>query len=60
MQDVTVGRQIFEEEVLYTLPHSNEAKKLLGKFLHKLSPEEQETLTEIVKIQRNRDAAYAY
>lgn len=60
VQDVTVGRQIFEEDVLYTLPHSHEAKKLLGKFLHKLSPEEQETLTEIVEIQRSRDAAYAY
>ena len=60
VHDVTVGRQIFEEDVFYTLPHSHEAKKLLGRFLHKLSPEEQETLTKIVEIQRNRDAAYAY
>lgn len=60
VQDVTVGRQVFEEDVFYTLPHSHEAKKLLGKFLHKLSPEEQGTLADIVEIQRNRDAAYAY
>ena len=60
VQDVTVGRQLFEEDVLYTLPRSHEAKKLLGKFLHKLSPEQQETLAEIVEIQRGRDAAYAY
>ena len=60
VHDVTVGRQLFEEDVFYTLPPSHEAKKLLGRFLHKLSHEEQEVLTEIVQIQRARDAAYAY
>lgn len=60
VQGVTVGRQVFEEDVFYTLPHSHEAKRLLGRFLHKLGPEEQEVLTQIVEIQRGRDAAYAY
>ena len=60
VQDVTVGRQIFEEETLYTLPHSHEAKQLLNRFMGKLSPEEQEVLGEIVEIQRKKDAAYAY
>lgn len=60
VQDVTIGRQIFEEEVFYSFPPSHEAKQLLGKFAHKLSPEETNALNEIVEIQRKRDAAYAY
>ncbi len=60
VQDVTIGRQIFEEEVFYTFPPSHEAKQLLNKFMHKLSTEEQEILNEIVEIQRKKEAAYAY
>ncbi len=60
VQDITIGRQIFEEEVFYSYPPSHEAKQLLGKFGHKLSPEETEVLNEIVEIQRKKDAAYAY
>ena len=60
IQEVTIGRQIFEEDIFYSLPHSHEAKLLLGKFSHKLSPEEFQILNEIVAIQRKRDSAYAY
>jgi translation initiation factor 5B len=60
VQDVTIGRQIFEDEVYYTLPHSNEAKQILKKYMYKISPEEQKVLNEIVEIQRKKDAAYAY
>ena len=60
VQDVTIGRQIFEEEVFYTFPPSHEAKQLLNKFMHKLTTEEQEVLNEIVEIQRKKEAAYAY
>ncbi|MCA9820745.1 MAG: translation initiation factor IF-2 [Nitrosarchaeum sp.] len=60
VQDVTIGRQIFEEDVYYTLPTSNEAKMLLKKYLHKLNPEEQQVFNEIIEIQRQKDAAYAY
>ena len=60
VQDVTIGRQIFEEDIYYTLPPSHEAKMLLKKYMHKLSSEEQEILNEIVEIQRKKDAAYAY
>ncbi|WP_428327289.1 translation initiation factor IF-2 [Nitrosopumilus sp.] len=60
VQDVTIGRQIFEEEDFYTFPPSHEAKQLLNKFMHKLSTEEQEILNEIVEIQRKKEAAYAY
>ena len=60
VQDVTINRQIFEEEVYYTFPPSHEAKKLLNKFMHKLSTEEQEILNDIVRIQREKEPAYAY
>ena len=60
VQDVTIGRQLFEEEVYYTFPPSHEAKQLLNKFMHKLTTEEQEVLNEIVEIQRKKEAAYAY
>ena len=60
VQDVTIGRQVFEEDVYYTLPHSHEAKMILKKYMHKLSPDEQDVLNEIVEIQRNKDPAYAY
>ena len=60
VQDITIGRQIFEEEVFYTLPNSREAKTLMKKFMHKLSPEQQEILNQIIEIQRKKDAAYGY
>ena len=60
VQNATIGRQIFEEEVFYTFPPSHEARQLLNKFMHKLSPEEQEVLNDIVRIQREKEAAYAY
>ena len=60
VKDVTIGRQIFEEEVYYTFPPSHEAKLLLNKFIHKLSTEEQEVLNDIVRIQREKEPVYAY
>jgi translation initiation factor 5B len=60
IQDVTIGRQISEEDVFYSLPSSSEAKKLIEKFTHKLSADEQAVLNEIVEIQRKADSAYGY
>ncbi|HWP78936.1 MAG TPA: translation initiation factor IF-2 [Candidatus Nitrosotenuis sp.] len=60
IQDVTIGRQINEEDVFYSLPTSSEAKKLIERFSHKLSPDEQQVLNEIVQIQRKQDSAYGY
>ena len=58
VRDVTIGRQIFEEEVYYTFPPSHEAKQLLNRFMHKLSTEEQQVLNEIVRIQREKEPVY--
>jgi translation initiation factor 5B len=60
IQDVTIGRQIVEEDVFYSLPKSSEAKLLIERFSHKLSAEEQAVLNEILEIQRKSDSAYGY
>jgi len=60
VQRITIGRQISEEDVFYTLPSSSEAKQLLKKFSHKLSSEQFNLLNEIVEIQRKKDPAYGY
>ena len=60
VQDATIGRQLFEEDVYYTFPPSHEAKLLLNRFMHKLNTDEQKVLNDIVRIQREREAAYGY
>jgi translation initiation factor 5B len=60
IQNVTVGRQISEEEVFYSFPPSPEAKLFLKTFSHKLSPEEFQVLREIIEIQRKVNPLYAY
>ena len=60
VQNVTIGRQIVEEDVFYTLPSSSDAKQLIKRFMHKLSSEETDVLNEIIEIQRAIDPAYAY
>ena len=60
VKGVTIGRQIHEEDVFYTLPHSHEARQLLKKFSHKISSEEYALLNQIVEIQRKIDPAYGY
>ena len=60
VQNITIGRQIAEEDVFYTLPSSSDAKKLLNKFTQRLSSEERNILNEIVEIQRKIDPAYGY
>ena len=60
VQNVTIGRQVNEEDVFYTLPSPSEAKQLLKKYAHKLSSEELQTLNEIVRIQRETNPVYGY
>jgi len=60
VQNVTIGRQINEEDIFYTLPSPNDAKQFLKKFKHKLSPDEQRVLDEIIEIQRKTNPVYGY
>ncbi len=57
---VTVGRQVSEEDVFYTLPTSAEAKSLLGRFAGRLDDGETAALARVVELQRDRDPAYGY
>ena len=57
---VTVGRQVNEEDVFYTLPTSAEAKALLGRFAGRLDEGEAAALARVVELQRGRDPAYGY
>jgi translation initiation factor 5B len=60
IQNITVGRQVSEEEILYSFPPAPEAKLLLKRFSHKLSPEEFQVLQEIIEIQRKLNPMYGY
>ena len=60
VQNITVGRQIKEEDVFYTLPPPDDAKQYLKKFMNKLSSEELQVLNEIVEIQRVLNPVYGF
>ncbi|VVC06358.1 putative translation initiation factor IF-2 [uncultured archaeon] len=60
IQNVTVGRQVSEEDIFYSFPPSHEARLLLKQFAHKLSPEEFQILNEIISIQRKINPVYGY
>ncbi len=57
MKNVTIGRHIKEDEVLFTLPTSEEAKALKES---ELPPEDAELLNEIIEIRRKVEYLYAY
>jgi translation initiation factor 5B len=60
VQNITVGRQIKEEDVFYTLPPPDDAKQYLKKFKNNLSSEEIQILNEIVEIIRVKNPVYGY
>ena len=60
VKNITVGRQIKEEDVFYTLPPPDDAKQFLKKFKLKLSSEELQVLNEIVELQRQLNPVYGY
>jgi translation initiation factor 5B len=60
MNEPTVGRQIKEGDVLYTLPSTQHYKMLIERFKHRLSQEELTLLDEIARIRRKIDPLYGY
>ncbi len=60
VQNITIGRQIQEEDIFYTLPPPDDAKLYLNKFKNKLNSEELQTLNEIVEIIRVTNPIYGY
>ena len=56
----TLGRQIRENETLFTMPRSHEAKALRTKLLGSLTEKEREVLDEIVTIKSGSDPMYGF
>ncbi|MEM2855564.1 MAG: translation initiation factor IF-2 [Candidatus Nitrosocaldaceae archaeon] len=60
MQEPTVGRQIDEDNTLYTYPKNEHVNMLLEKFRNRLSEEEIHLLNEIIEKRRKVEALYGY
>ena len=60
VKNITIGRQVKEEDVFYTLPPPDDAKQYLKKFKQNLSSEEIQVLNEIIEIQRVQNPVYGY
>ena len=56
----TLGRQIKENDVIYTMPRSHEAKMLRTKLYASLSEEEHDVLDEIIGIKSPADPMYGF
>ena len=54
----TLGRQVRENDPIYTMPRSHEAKMLRTKLIGSLTPKEVEVLNEIVGIKSSSDPLY--
>jgi translation initiation factor 5B len=56
----TLGRQIKENDSIFTFPTSNDVKLLRGKLATSLSPDAVEVLEEIVAIRSAKDMMYGF
>ncbi len=56
----TLGRQIKENDTIYTYPRSHEAKTLRTKLLGSLSEDEHAVLEEIIRIKSASDPLYGF
>ncbi len=60
MKEPVIGRQIKEEETLYSLPSSDDARLYKTRFADKLSGEEMELLDSIIAMRRRVQYMYAF
>jgi len=56
----TLGRQIKENDEIFTFPTSADVRLLRGKFAASLSPDEEAILEEIVNIRSVKDMMYGF
>jgi len=56
----TLGRQIKENDVIFTFPRSHEVKLLRSKFLGSLSQDDLEALNELVSVASSVDPLYGF
>jgi translation initiation factor 5B len=55
-----IGRQLNEDEILYTDLNSKHAKMLTERFIHRLDEEEKQVFDRILYMKRKSDPAYGY
>ena len=55
-----IGRQLNEDDILYTDLNSKHAKTLTERFIHKLNEEEKQVFDRILSMKRKSDPAYGY
>ncbi len=60
MMGPTIGRQINEGEIFYSLPSDSEIKTINEKYISALTEEDRDLLREIVQIRRKNTPLYAY
>jgi translation initiation factor 5B len=60
MDKPTVGRHIFEKDILYVKVPETDAKALLTTYVDRLTAEEQEALKEYVEAMRKKTPFWAY
>jgi len=60
MSEPTVGRQVNEGDVLYTVPPNEDVKLLLDRFKYRLNDEELKVLDYILEIKRKTNPLYGY
>jgi len=60
MKEPLIGRQIKEEETLYSLPSSDDARFFRTRFADKLSPEERDLLEKMIAMRRKVQYMYAF
>ena len=60
MRGPTLGRQVKENDVLYSFPTSHDVKLLKGELGSTLKEDDREALDEIVAIRSPKDMMYGY
>ena len=60
ISEPTVGRQVNEGDVLYTVPPNEDVKLLLDRFKYRLNDEELKVLDYILEIKRKTNPLYGY
>ena len=60
VQGPTLGRQVKENDILYAMPRSHEAKILRTKLLGSLTEDEKHVLDEVIAIKSPADPMYGF
>ncbi len=60
LSEPTVGRQVNEGDLLYTIPSNEDVKLLLDRFKYRLNEDEVKVLDEIVAIKRKINPLFGY